>query len=108
MSVSVPTVRWLRQEAGLRGPRKRRTPQLPDTGLYFDDFAQTQYDGVRAVLSACRPTLLEDHVLLLRLESEDELAALTYDGFRRGMRDAIIPQFQIARNMGFGTDWRYG
>lgn len=81
---------------------------LPDTSLYFDSFARLQYDGVLAVAEIRKPTLLEDYILLLHLDDIDRLRALSFDDFRHNLQEVVLPQMQIAKNMGFRANWRYG
>ena len=56
---------------------------------------------------AVKAALLEDYVLLFKSASLDDLRALPYAAFRRGLEETLAPQFQIARSLGFGDGWSY-
>ncbi|MBO9382386.1 MAG: HNH endonuclease [Roseiflexus sp.] len=83
-----------------------KSDSIPKIDRYFDVFAQIQFDAVR-IVSEEKPKLLEDHVLLFKVDSASELRNMDPKDFSRHLRDTIIPQVQIARNMGFPTDWEY-
>lgn len=80
---------------------------LPDIDHYFDAFARLQYDSVQIVASSKQPRLLEDHLLLLKSVSIKQLQETTFTDFQKILYDTIVPQAQIARNMGFQGNWRY-
>lgn len=80
---------------------------LPDSNLYFEGFSHLQYEGMQIVAASGKPLLLEDYILLLRLEDVSRLKALAYSDFQKSLYDAIVPQMQIAKNMGFRTNWIY-
>jgi len=80
---------------------------LPDLALYFDPFARLQYEALQAVASLQRAKLLEDYTLFLRAASLAEVQELPFEAFREVLHDTIVPQFQIARNMGFAAHWSY-
>ena len=84
-----------------------KSDSLPDISLYFDPFARMQYDGVQSIVEVKKPTLLEDYILLLHLEDIDRLRGLSFEDFRRDLQEVVLPQIQIARNMGFRANWRY-
>jgi hypothetical protein len=74
---------------------------------YFEAFAHQQYEAVQLVADSGNFTLLEDYVLLLRLEATNRLQSLPFNEFQKELYDAIVPQMQIAKNMGFRANWRY-
>lgn len=80
---------------------------LPDSDLYFERFTDLQFQGAQAVASMGKASLLEDYILLLRLDNVEHLLTMPYSNFHKELRDAIAPQMQIAKNMGFRTNWRY-
>ncbi|GIV81899.1 MAG: hypothetical protein KatS3mg051_1253 [Anaerolineae bacterium] len=80
---------------------------LPDIERYFEPFARLQYESVQIVASSRHTRLLEDHLLLLKRVSIQQLQETTFEYFRQVLYDTIVPQAQIARNMGFQGDWRY-
>jgi len=83
-----------------------KSDNLPDSA-YFEAFARLQYEAAQAVAASGKPALLEDYILLLRLEGISGLQSLPFNEFQKGLYDTIAPQMQIARNMGFRVNWRY-
>ena len=81
--------------------------QLPEISLYFDAFAQMQYEAVQAVARPNHARLLEDYALLCKQDSVTALRSLPFAHFRQILFDTITPQVQIARNMGFAANWSY-
>jgi hypothetical protein len=90
-----------------RGVNSSKSDSLPELSRYFDAFARLQYDGIQIVARGAQPKLLEDHVILLRVSSAADVAALSFETFQEKLRDAITPQYQIAANMGFPGHWTY-
>lgn len=84
-----------------------KSDSLPDTSLYFDSFARMQYAGIQIIAEVKKPTLLEDYVLLLHLDDLGRLRAMPFDDFRRSLQEIVMPQMQIAKNMGFRANWQY-
>lgn len=80
---------------------------LPDIDRYFDPFARLQYKSVQIVARSRHTRLLEDHLLLLKRVSIQQLQETTFEYFRQVLYDTIMPQAQIARNMGFQGNWSY-
>ena len=80
---------------------------LPDPH-YFDPFAQIQYQAVQAIIQIAQAAkLLEDHLLLFKISSINDLQGMDFPHFRDALSAAIVPQMQIAANMGFSTGWKY-
>ena len=90
-----------------------KSDRLPDWGLYFEPFVKLQYTAFQAVATTNAVTtrkrgkLLEDYLLLFNRSSIQEIAALPFPNFQQVLNDTLAPQIQIARNMGFLSDWRY-
>ena len=84
-----------------------KSDNLPDLNIYFDSFAALQYTAIQILATMKKEQLLEDHILLFRVSSTNELQALSFWDFRQRFHDALVPQFQIATNMGFSSNWRY-
>ena len=80
---------------------------LPDIDRYFDAFARLQYESIQIVASSKHLRLLEDYLLLLKCVSVRQLLETPFADFQKVLYDTIVPQAQIARNMGFQGDWRY-
>jgi len=81
--------------------------QLPDMEHYFDSFASLQYEAVQALIIPTHARLLEDHASLVRAASLTELQNISFVDFRQNLRNTMMPQVQIARNLGFASDWSY-
>ncbi len=84
-----------------------KNDQLPHFSRYFDAFAQLQYQALQVVATSGPESLLEDYILLLRIESVRDIQMQSFQLFRDTLRDTIAPQMQIAKNMGFTADWSY-
>jgi hypothetical protein len=80
---------------------------LPDPEIYFSSFVRLQFDAVHAVASENKPKLLEDHSLILAQSSVTEIVNMPFESFSKRLGDSIFPQIQIARNMGYVSDWSY-
>lgn len=84
-----------------------KSDNLPAVDAYFVPFARLQYDAFQTVAKLRRQKLLEDYVLLFKKEDVNEVKSLSSDQFTSLLHDAVVPQIQIARNMGFTADWSY-
>ena len=84
-----------------------KSDHLPNLNQYFDPFAALQYNAIQVIAANNKSQLLEDHILLFKVSSTSELQLLSFRDFRQRLHDAITPQFQIATNMGFSSDWSY-
>jgi len=84
-----------------------KSDNLPDLNQYFDPFVTIQYNAIQIIANIKKAQLLEDHILLFRVNSTNELQSLSFQDFRQRLYDAIAPQFQIATNMGFPINWSY-
>ncbi len=84
-----------------------KSDNLPDVQQYFDHFVQLQYDAFQVVASPKKAKLLEDYTLLFHKDSIVEVKALPFLYFRQTLHDTIVPQMQIAKNMGFAANWSY-
>lgn len=84
-----------------------KNDQLPQVSRYFDAFARLQYQAVNAVAAVAPESLLEDYILLMKVESVSDLRTKSFNFFHDTLHDTIVPQVQIARNMGFIADWSY-
>jgi len=85
-----------------------KSDNLPDIEKYFERFAKVQYEAVQIAAQMGKSNLLEDHLLLTKANSTDELGNISFVNFRNTLYDTISPQFQIAANMGFSSHWIYG
>lgn len=85
-----------------------KSDNLPDAVLYFDPFADMQYQAVQVIARTPQAAkLLEDHVLLFKVGAITDLQTMTFSKFRDTLYQSIAPQLQIAANMGFSSSWRY-
>lgn len=83
-----------------------KSDSIPKLDKHLDSFMKVQHDAVK-IVSKKRPELLEDYVLLFKVGSVSEFDTMEPEYFSKYLRDTITPQVQIARNMGFPTDWEY-
>lgn len=91
-------------------PRKvnsAKSDNLPSMERYFEGFANIQYLAVQAAATVEKTSLLEDHILLAKVESARELKDMPLPKFREILYDTLAPQIQIATNMGFVKSWEY-
>jgi len=84
-----------------------KSDNLPNLDRYFAPFAQLQYDAIQTVVASTAAQLLEDHILLLGVSSITELQSISFQNFRNRLHATLLPQFQIATNMGFPGHWIY-
>ncbi len=84
-----------------------KSDQLPDPKLYFDLFAKLQYQAVQAIATRDKAKLLEDYTLLFKMDTISQIKLLPFERFRETLHDTVMPQLQIAKNMGFATNWSY-
>lgn len=84
-----------------------KNDNLPDVHKYFDRFAQLQYEAFSVALNLQKTKLIEDYTLLFRTQDFSEPLTFSLEHFRQTLADTIVPQIQIAKNMGFISDWSY-
>jgi len=77
-----------------------KNDKLPDTALYFNRFCELQYASFIFYFQKERYKLLEDYSLLFHEELKS-IADFTYDDFKIKLQKQILPQLEIAKNMGF-------
>lgn len=80
---------------------------LPKFERYFTPFCAHQYQAFQAVAQHNRAKLLDDYVVLFKANSIQEIRSLQESDFEAVLRRELSPQFQIAQNLGFMTDWEY-
>lgn len=92
----------------LRSVNSAKSDSLPDWSLYFGPFAELQYKAFQAVATSTKNNkLLEDYVLLFNKSSVQEIKEKPFADFLSTLNDALAPQIQIAKNMGFTHSWRF-
>ncbi|WP_257573411.1 HNH endonuclease domain-containing protein [Hymenobacter telluris] len=79
---------------------------LPSFGLYFDAYAQLQFNGFQYHASRGNDTLLEDYHILFS-QDLNFLQGQTFDWFRERLERQIVPQLQTAQNLGFSYPFEY-
>lgn len=84
-----------------------KNDNLPDMDKYFDLFAELQFTAICTAMAMRKMKLLEDYLVLFRAQEFSDPHSLSFDSFRQTLADTIMPQLQIARNMGFSSDWSY-
>lgn len=78
---------------------------LPDE-QYFDKYVQLQFDAFRFYVEAGQIKKLEDYSLLFR-ESTATIQNNSFVWFRERLSQAVLPQLQTAKNMGFSSPFIY-
>ncbi len=90
-----------------RAVNSAKSDCLPDLS-YFERFARLHHEAVQIISKTRRgDRLLEDYLLLFRLGQISDLTAISYSTFYEKLSAEILPQVQIAANMGFTTGWKY-
>ncbi|GAA4461913.1 HNH endonuclease domain-containing protein [Nibrella saemangeumensis] len=79
---------------------------LPSTELYMDAFANIQYQVFHYHYAQSQERLLEDYSALFANSLED-VAQLETDSFVSQLRGQLLPQLQVARNLGFPYPFEY-
>jgi hypothetical protein len=91
----------------LKAVNTSKRDSIPDL-VYFEPFASLQYCAVQIAVHSPRRAWLDDYLLLFRVDRAVQLQHLNFDTFRETLRRTLLPQIEIAANMGFVTGWRYG
>lgn len=79
---------------------------LPSTEHYIDSFINTQFKAFRFHLERKNSKLLEDYTLLFGME-ENQMKDFKEDDFSTILKKQILPQIQMAKNMGFNYPFIY-
>jgi len=75
---------------------------LPDWDRYFTPFSESQFEAVQYHASRKGgEKTLEDYLGLF----PHDIRTIKFDTFQERLKEQLFPQFQIARNMGFGRGW---
>lgn len=90
-----------------KGVNSAKGDNLPDIKLYFDPFSKLQYNAFQAVFNPKKVKNFEDYTLLFKKDEVTEIKSLSFAEFRETLYNTVIPQIQIAKNMGFTANWRY-
>lgn len=72
---------------------------------YFTKFHSLQFSFCKHLLNNNSSKPLENYYNLFKC-SNDELKNLSYECFVKKMDDFYLPQFELAKNMGFGIGWK--
>lgn len=73
---------------------------LPSVDLYFDGFAQQQFEGFQFHAQNGQKKLLEDYSVFFG-QSLEILQQQSFGWFRERLERTILPQLQTAQNLGF-------
>lgn len=84
-----------------------KNDNLPDIDKYFDRFAQLQYKAFSLALDLQKTELIEDYRLLFPTQDLSESSTFPLGYFRQTLANTIVPQIQIAKNMGFSSEWSH-
>lgn len=80
---------------------------IPNTEIYLDKFIFTQLNALRAVSEVNSDNkLLEDYAIYFN-DSIESILEYDREKFLTEYRNRLIPQIQIAKNIGFRTDFLY-
>ncbi|ADB40035.1 HNH endonuclease domain-containing protein [Spirosoma linguale] len=77
-----------------------KSNSLPSIDLYFEDFAQLQYDGFHFHVLKGNEKLLEDYSVLFG-QNIHSIQEQPFALFRKRLEQTILPQLQMAQNLGF-------
>lgn len=80
---------------------------IPSLPIYFDDFAALQYRAIGVVAQLKKDKLLEDYGTVFKHDLAN-IVQMPYEQFKTSLYETISPMAQIAANMGFAKNWRYG
>lgn len=75
---------------------------------YLDKFAELQYDAFHTINSkhTSGSILIEDYTVFFN-NNLDGLLSMPKNEFIKNLKDRILPQMQIAKNMGFEDEWKF-
>lgn len=73
---------------------------LPSLDLYFDAYAQMQYDGFSFYISKHNQKILEDYHVLFA-QNLEAIQQQPFAEFKERLAHQILPQLQTAQNLGF-------
>ncbi|MCY7351607.1 MAG: hypothetical protein LH606_13225 [Cytophagaceae bacterium] len=79
---------------------------LPSVELYFDAYAQLQYEGFQFHARKSNVRLLEDYSVLFA-QSLNAIQNQPFTWFRERLEQTILPQLQTAQNLGFSHPFEY-
>lgn len=79
---------------------------LPSLDLYFDAYAQMQYNGFNFYLNKGNQKILEDYHVLFA-QGLEVLQRQTFSEFKESLSRQIVPQIQTAQNLGFTYPFIY-
>lgn len=84
-----------------------KSDKLPCIDTYFDNYCQQQFEAIQVVGVKGSQRLLEDYLILLQEPSISSALSMELGDFSDALRKTIMPQLQIAENMGFTGSWTY-
>ena len=79
---------------------------LPSFELYFDAYANLQFEGFRYHISRGNEKLLEDYYILFS-QDLNSLQQQPFTWFREQLKRQVLPQLQTAQNLGFAYPFEY-
>lgn len=79
---------------------------LPSLELYFDSFAQMQYDGFNFYVSQNNQKIVEDYHVLFA-QNVETIQQQSFSEFKERLSRQVLPQVQTAQNMGFTYPFVY-
>lgn len=79
---------------------------LPSADLYFNGYAQQQFDGFQFHAKSGHDKLLEDYSVLFG-QSLATIQQQPFTWFRERLERTVLPQLQTAKNLGFSYPFEY-
>ena len=78
---------------------------LPSIELYFESYAKLQFSGFQFHIQNTPKKFLEDYSILFN-QSIEEIRNQPFEYFREGLKRTILPQLQMAQNLGFSYPFK--
>ncbi len=78
---------------------------LPSIDLYFENYSQLQFAGFQFHAQNSPKKFLEDYSILFN-QSIGDIYSQPFEYFREGLKRTILPQLQMAQNLGFSYPFK--
>jgi len=90
----------------LKSINSSKQDSLPDP-TYIEPFAFLQFQAVQIAARIPKRAWLDDYLTLFQIGRIAELHQMDFATFYETLRRTLLPQMEIAANMGFSAGWRY-
>lgn len=84
-----------------------KSDDLPLLKTYLTPFMAMQYDAINIISKLDDKKILEDYIIGFDNITYSDLESMSKEKFFERISRLIIPQYEIARNMGFCENWLY-